>query len=324
MNFFDRLLLPENLNYAWIKAKRLYQTTDGYVDTAEIAEFELDLEKRLHKIRQRFKRGTWRTKKLKPLPRPKKMENDKPVDRQYYHVDIDDQVAWIAVVNALGPEIDQRMFSWSYGNRLYRPAWYEEENDRKSKLEIGPYRHASGHLYRKFQHSWPLFRRHVALTARAMARDLPENLDELEESDRLAVIVGEQEGQCYLQSSFWERKHDGQGKGKLHHATLDLEKFFPSIEKEAILEGLQSYITEDERSSDILSGMLSFRVDTSDMPKDSLERVEPSIKKGLIKGLPTGLFVAGFLANVALLKVDKLVNREVKKKVEHRSLSLRR
>lgn len=168
MNAYERLLLPENLNYAWLKAKRLYQSADGYIDAGELAAFEIDLERKLFDIRRQFERGSYRLKKLRPLPRPKKISDNNPVDRQYYHVSVEDQVAWIAVINALGPELDKKMPPWSYGNRLYRPAWYERDDESVSTLEIGPYRHASGHLYRKFQHSWPLFRRHVTLTSRMM------------------------------------------------------------------------------------------------------------------------------------------------------------
>ena len=89
--------------------------------------------------------------------------------------------------NALGPELDQLMPPWSYSYRIYRPAWYEDDEDNRSQLEIGPYRHESGHLYRRFQHSWPLFRRHVALTARAMVRGTPFAKDDLDEADQLAV-----------------------------------------------------------------------------------------------------------------------------------------
>lgn len=72
MSAYMRLLLPENLNFAWIKAKNLYRTADGYIDSGEIAAFELDLEQRLLDIRSQFERGTYRLKKLRPLPRPKK------------------------------------------------------------------------------------------------------------------------------------------------------------------------------------------------------------------------------------------------------------
>ena len=206
MNAYERLLLPENLNYAWIKAKNLYRNADGYVDMGEIAAFELDLEQRLHGIRLQFQRGSYRLKKLRPLPRPKKLADEQPVDRQYYHVAVEDQVAWIALVNALGPELDKIMEPWSYGNRLYRPAWYEKDEGSVSTLEIGPYRHASGHLYRKFQHSWPLFRRHVTLTARMMVHRRQLRRDEMDEPDQLATATAQRAKLAYFNPGFWPQK----------------------------------------------------------------------------------------------------------------------
>jgi hypothetical protein len=72
MNAYERLLRSENLKYAWLKAKRLYRGTDSYVDMGELAEFEIDLERRLLEIHHQFKRGRYQLKKLRPLPRPKK------------------------------------------------------------------------------------------------------------------------------------------------------------------------------------------------------------------------------------------------------------
>ena len=224
---------------------------------AKLAEFELDLEQRLAQIQRRLERGVWRLKKLRPLPRPKKVNEDVPCDRQYYHLAVDDQVAWIAVANAIGPELDQLMPPWSYGNRIYRPAWYEHGEDRESTLEIGPYRHASGHLYRKFQHSWPLFRRHVALTARTMTRNLrlPADQKELDEADRLAVVAAKKEKLPYLEPSFW-RAGDAIGT-ELHHASIDLKHFYPRLQTEAVLHGLgMAGATEDDRMRSLLKSML--------------------------------------------------------------------
>lgn len=197
MKLLDRLLLPENLYFAWMKAKRFFFTPDGYIDRGEIAEFELNLEANLNAIRKNFIKGRYRTEGLRPLPRPKKAIGAKFVDRQYFHVSVRDQVAWIAVVNAIGPELDKEMASWSYGNRLYRPAWYEDE-ESQSKLEIGPYRHASGHTYRKFQHSWPLFRRQISLTARAMVSGRKPKSEELDEAESRALSAAETEKLRYL------------------------------------------------------------------------------------------------------------------------------
>ena len=204
MSVYERLLSQENLNFAWIKAKHIYQSADGFIDAGEVAAFELDLESRLLDIHGQFKRGKYRLKKIRPLPRPKKISEElQAINRQYYHIAIEDQVAWIALVNALGPELDLKMEPWSYGNRLYRPAWYEKDEVSGSTLEIGPYRHSSGHLYRKFQHSWPLFRRHVTLTARMMVLRRNLQQSEMDESDQLAAISAQHAKLAYFQPGFW-------------------------------------------------------------------------------------------------------------------------
>ena len=319
MKAYDLLLLPENLNYAWQKARRLYRTADGYIDNGELAEFELDLERRLMGIQRQFQRGSYRLKKLRPLPRPKKINNDLPVDRQYYHVAVDDQVAWIAIVNVLGPALDKRMPSWSYGNRIYRPAWYERGEDRLSTLEIGPYRHSSGHLYRKFQHSWPLFRRHVALTAQTMVKTLSLDDGELDQSDRLAVASAEKEGLPYLRAGFWKRGKDAAKTSDLYHASIDLKQFYPRLTTKAVMTGLAvAGAADEDRMRDLLTDMLGFRLDRSDMPRATLERVEPAFNGLQIRGIPTGLFVAGFLANAAMLPVDTVVDERIR---ERRSLA---
>ena len=42
-NYRDLITSPENLAWAWRKARRLYLEADGFVDFGEIAEFELDI-----------------------------------------------------------------------------------------------------------------------------------------------------------------------------------------------------------------------------------------------------------------------------------------
>lgn len=312
MTPFDRLLLPENLHYAWLKAKSLYRRADGFVDLGELAAFELDLERRLLDIHRQFDRGSYRLKKLRPLPRPKKICDDLPVDRQYYHVALEDQVAWIALVNALGPELDKRMPPWSYGNRLYRPAWYENGKEAQSTLEIGPYRHASGHLYRKFQHSWPLFRRQVALTARTMVARRQLRSDEMDETDRLAAASAEREDLPYTSLGFWPSKSGKDAGTELYHASIDLKQFYPTLKTEAVIKGLAvAGATEDPRITKLLIDMMRFQLDIGKMSQATLKNVEPPFLKRSVRGIPTGLFVAGFLANSAMLPVDLEVSNRL-------------
>ncbi|MDG1418674.1 MAG: RNA-directed DNA polymerase [Maricaulis sp.] len=312
MNFIEQLTLPENLNFAWRKVKRLVSMADGYYDAAEIAEFEVNLSAELEGIRKRLENGNYRNEKLKPLPRPKKISDGERIDRQYYHIAIRDQVAWVALINVIGPAIDQEMPSWSYGNRLYRPAWYEEdEKDRISALEIGPYRHASGHLYRKFQHSWPLFRRHVALTAKHMVKNSGIAGTELEEADRLAYLAGTQGRLAYFGANFWTPR--GQ-ETTLYHAGIDLKQFYPSISIDAVLNGLTSanpILGQDDKLIGLIRSMLSFRLNFDGLPDHLAKNVTPRYLKHKVHGIPTGLFVAGFLANVAIFPVDREVDARI-------------
>lgn len=199
-NLFDFLTNSENLNWAYRKALRLYRMADGVYDIAEVAAFELNLESELQSIAKDFASLSYTLKPLVLLPQPKKAdEHGNPQMRQSFHVAVRDQVAWIAIANAVGPLLDSKMPTWSYGHRLYKAAWYEQEAGR-SRLETGPYRHSSGQLYRRFKHSWPLFRRHVSLSARAMAHGLKdyEQLDPLEKN-----ALNFSERPFYLNDGYW-------------------------------------------------------------------------------------------------------------------------
>ena len=315
MTPYQRLLLPENLYYAWRKATHLYRVDDGHTNQGELLEFELDLESRLKRIHRQFLKGRYKLKPIKPVPRPKKLEDGKYINRQYHHISVDDQVAWIAVVNALGPALDKQMFPWSYGNRLYRSAWYEEA--RESRLEIGPYRHASGYLYKKFQHGWPLYRRHISLTAKKMVGSI-EKLEE-SEPDQRAMEYAEKEGLPYLKEENYFKGRKNFSNTDLYYASIDLKQFYPSIPSNKILVELCQGRDIEEKLESLLRSMLNFSLDKSDTPNRFLEDVEPSFAENKVKGLPTGLFAAGFLANIAMLPVDRAVTEKLdqEKSVAH-------
>ncbi|WP_299616375.1 RNA-directed DNA polymerase [uncultured Tateyamaria sp.] len=285
---------------------------DGYIDRAEVAAFEIDLEQKLNEIHRQFTEGRYKLRPLRPLPRPKKISEDQPISRQYYHVAIEDQVAWIALVNAIGPQLDRKMMPWSYGNRLYRPAWYEKGDAGQSELEIGPYRHSSGHLYRRFQHSWPLFRRHVTLTARMMVHRKKLNRDEMDTADQLATATAEAENLAYFQNGWWRNNSTSDRKNDLFHASIDLEKFYPNLKLDAVFDGLGlAGALVEPQMRDLVSAMLDFKLEMSGMPAASVENVDPKFVEGRVEGLPTGLFVSGFLANAAMLPIDQEVANRI-------------
>lgn len=318
MTWHELLQLPETALWAWRKVRRAYRAADCLYDPAELAAFELNLEAELDAIRAAFAEGRWLNRSLRLVPQPKSPDKQgAPRMRQFFEVSVRDQVAWAAVATVLGPELDRKMPPWSYGNRLYRAAWYDDERQagNVSRLNIGPYRHAAGHLYRRFKHSWPLYRRHISLTARRMVHERlePELLDE---SDLRAL--GQSDGLRYLHAQFWIRK--APEGGTLFAGSFDLMKFYPSVRVEAIRRGFVDHvdgISQEPVLAELLRQMLVFEVDASGVSEDMREAISPPVSSGDFDGIPTGLFVGGFLANVAMLSIDLeadrllLENREI-------------
>lgn len=309
MTLHELLQLPETLLWAWRKVRRCYQTADSLYNQAELAAFDLNLEAELDSIRQDFAAGSWTGKPLRLVPQPKKPDGQgNPRLRQYFELAVRDQVAWTAIATVLGPELDRKMPAWSYGNRLYRAAWYDEESQERgvAQLNIGPYRHAAGHLYRHFKHSWPLYRRHVSLTARRMVAD-PIIIAELDHGERRAL--DQAEGLAFLDPQHWI--HKASPGDKLYAASFDLMKFYPTVRIAAILRGFETHVegfaAEPELAS-LLTQMLRFEVDASCLHPEMCDAVQPPVAAGPFDGIPTGLFVGGFLANVAMLSLDLQVD----------------
>lgn len=309
MKWYDSLLLQENLLWAWRKARKSYRMADILCDDAELAAFDLNLDAELESIRNDFIAGRWINSPLRLVPQPKKPDKDgRPRFRQFFQVAVRDQVAWIAICNVIGPELDRKMPAWSYGNRLYRAAWYDEvaPDEPRSHLNIGPYRHSGGNLYRHFKHSWPLYRRHISLTARKMV-NAPLDEADLDAGERLAL--NQADGLVYLDGDHWSRPSPT--NDTLYAASLDLRKFYPSIRVSAIISSLESNITDyenDPRLPRLVKQLLTFTVDDSGIGSDTKSMVDPPTDSGAYDGIPTGLFVGGFLANVAMLPLDLKVD----------------
>jgi len=307
---FDFVVSAENLNWAWQKARRLYRMADGVYDIAEVSAFELNLENELESIQKAFRSLSYKLAPLVLLPQPKKSDaQGNPQMRQSFHVAVRDQVAWIAIANAIGPHLDSKMPAWSYGHRLYKAAWYETEGSQH-RLEVGPYRHSSGQLYRRFKHSWPLFRRHVSLTARAMANGL-DNQEQLDASERNALHFAERP--TYLDEGFWPKTEGHQ----LYYASIDLERFYPSTTIEAVLRGIRENLDRYEQEHELqalLARMLSFTIGTQRSAYLRNPICQPETRPGAFRGIPTGLMVAGFLSNVAMLPLDLAISARVQER----------
>jgi len=307
------LTRPENLYWAWNKFQQNIRYGNILYDEIEVAKFEANLKQEFDRIIGHFKSLTYQMGDIRPLPHPKEPdENGNVQARQSFWIQVRDQVAWIAFVNIVGPWLEEKMPPWSYGNRLYRSVWIDETEDDKHYVKLGWFRHTAGHIYRKFKQSWPVYRRHIFLTAKAMAKVLdPDDLDEPE----LRVLKAEKYFSArdklpYLKTGYWGG--NSVKRDNLYWAGIDFKKFFPNIRLNCVKINLSTFSDHFPKEILKLSHHLTrFRLDLRDYDEKELDYLDLPIDKKVFKGIPTGLPVAGFLANIALLEVDKKVTENL-------------
>jgi hypothetical protein len=318
--FIDELADQLNLRWAWEKVRHQAAQSDYWYDEIELAGFELELERNLESIAAEFRSGDYRLAPLRPLPFPKDPDKQGNLRlRQVFEVRVRDQVAWAAVVNVVGPHVDSKMPSWSYGNRLYRTIWVDEDKDGVRRRKIGRYRHAAGRLYLPFGQSWPVFRRHVYLASRAMTvpyADRFENLDEATEEELNFQRYLNEEHRCpFVMPEYWRNRRPQKGELELFWCSIDLAKFYPTSRLSIVLENIVEQLPHEwrEDANRLMGSMLRFRLDMSEwQDAGEANKIDLAANRKTFTRIPTGLFVAGFLANAALLKVDLQVVERLK------------
>lgn len=297
----------DNLMLAWRKIENLFVPGDIWFDPLRLAAFKYRLKDNLKLISRQLKTGSYQMHELSPVPFPKKKGADDniPPIRQSFIIDVADQLVWVAVCNVIGLKLDMRMPAWSYGNRLYLYWW----KDAMDKWQIGNYRNSTPTLYRNWNQSWPQMKRRITVSLKKMACTR-----ELDEDDN-KVLKQEQETTLdyvklkYLTPGYFDQ-YKGSPTNTLYWMGLDLTKFFPHISidkvKDIIINELNA--AGDKDFVNLLCSLCRFVTDIRDysgkendlklMGFDDLE--EASYTK-----LPTGLLVAGFLANVFMLDIDR-------------------
>lgn len=323
--FLQRICNKENLYYAWVKAKSIYEYDSDFVlDRDAIAEFEADLDNRISKLSMEIAQGNYRLKPIIPMALPKKDENELS-NRQNFHIYFEDQIVWIAVINIIGPILDDKMPFWSFGHRLYMPIWKEENDEGKTATKFGSYRSSSRKLYRNWTSSWPLFRKAISITAKKMTSGSTQNgtltQEELDEISEFNLSAPESFNIRYWDGRYWSKKKSDD----VYYATIDLSKFYPSIRirdifDDSILELLESsnsLITSDdvEQLRILLDNLCNFQIESAEVSAsdEKFPNKDNVLDGDAFLGIPTGLFVAGFLSNIAMLCVDMAVSKELKK-----------
>lgn len=317
MSFLELVTDQLNLRWAWEKVRRASMPGDAWIDEIELGKFEVELERNLKSIAAEIQKGRYRLRSIRPMAFPKNSKKDgTPQVRQYFNVAVRDQVAWTAVVNVIGPLLDPHMPAWSYGNRLFRSIWVETDEDGRHHRKIGRYRHSSGRIYLPFGQSWPIFRRHVFLATSAMtAIERASSSSQLTKGDTDELDLQErlkEEHRCpFVSKEYWAERQPAEGKENLFWCSIDLEKFYPSLKLDRILSNIVEFLPDDIKTeaTKLIESMMRFQVDTQidrwevgELPKICLKD-----RQRTFKAIPTGLYVAGFLANVGLLKVDQKV-----------------
>jgi hypothetical protein len=305
-----------NLYWAWEKAKNTYRPGDIWFNELEVAAFEANIAEELACISRDILSGNFNLGYISPVPFPKGKNGDGPRTRQTFWISVRDQVAWLAIVNIIGGLADAKMPFWSYGNRLYLSIFFQNNEEGKAEPRYGYYRNTTKNLFRKWTQSWPLYRRHINITARLLSKtkasvskdleveevNLIANNDNLENNHPLK--------NSYIQTDYWTRGK----KGELYWAGIDLEKFYQSINVDLILSNFKTYLPAEHFSEELyklLGRMLDFKIDYGDWPEADLRQINLETKQEAYPHLPTGLFVAGFLANVAMLKIDESVGEKL-------------
>lgn len=316
--FLDKVTDQLNLRWAWEKVRHQAQPGEIWFDEIELASFDLKLEFNLQSIAKEIKRGAYKMTPLKPLPFPKQPDKkgNKRI-RQTFQVSVRDQVAWMAMVNVVGSYVDEKIPVWSYGNRLFRSIWIEEDAAGLKWRKVGRYRHASGQLYLPFRQSWPVFRRHVYLTTRAMANsheDLPKLNERDEEELNLQEKLPEKHRCLFINPDYWNhRKPEGKTQ-ELFWCCIDLEKFYPSLKLGIIKKNIVDQLPSGWKlaADRLMESMLQFKLDLTGWDEEELSLIDLNKRRKTFSHIPTGLYVAGFLANAALLKVDQIVETHLK------------
>ena len=303
-----------NLMLAWEKLEGEMSHQDDWCDIMELYAYKFQLKEKLVDLHKRLVDGTYRMRPLRPLPFPKgasKDDDGNPSElkvRQYFHVYIEDQLVWIAYCNIIAQFVERRMPGWSFGNRTDVRVWYRDI-DGKRELQAGNYRNSRSRIYKTWRHSWPRYRKLLALTIKLMSRDnkkieLTEEEEQfLKDNDRFP-----EQKLYYLEANYFEEPNDTQ----LYWAGIDIERFYPTINRTLVTNNLKDVIYDDRQTVEfwnLTNTLLDFTVDVAGFSQNELDSMKINADGSYSVGIPTGLFVAGFLSNLALLAIDEQVKR---------------
>ena len=301
---------------AWRKIERLFVPGDVWFDPLKLAAFKYRLKDNIDQISSALLAGEYKPHPLVPVPFPKsKKEGEEEIPiRQSFVVDISDQLVWVAVCNVIGVYLDTQMPAWSYGNRLYLH-WWKDKNDR---WQVGNYRNSTPSLYRNWNQSWPQMRKKITLSLKLLAgmeRHLSKEERELRKKEQEVPDKAAHYARLkYLEEGYFPSRTAGSSPDKeLFWCGIDLKKFYPHLNIKEIVDILLHELKreDDEAFVALLDHISTFQLDAHEYEghEKDLELMGLHLDEAVFEKLPTGLLVAGFLANVYMLDIDRKADK---------------
>lgn len=309
----------DNLYMAWNRLAKSITYSDVWYDEYAFYKFECMLDKNIRDIHIELLDGTYRLDPIRPIPFPKggKDDEEKLKVRQAFWISMKDQLVWVAICNILGPHIETKMPGWSTGNRLYVPMW-KENGEESSKWEYGSFLNSYPFIYRKWKQGWPRYRKVLTASIKKMAigkskEDRPDILDDTDETEINENIgLPQWLGIRYLSDNYFK---GDDFQHRLYWGGIDLKTFYPTIQTDILVNDLIKFASVTQEESKILiHTMFEYEVDKSGYTEQEL--ADMGFKETGSIGLPTGLIVGGWLANVYLLEIDNEIERRLKKNRE--------
>ncbi|WP_207424301.1 RNA-directed DNA polymerase [Desertivirga brevis] len=315
-NYTQRFLNKENFYLAFKKLRQYLVQANEWYNPVELEAYEAQLPYKIYRLIKEIEENTYTPQAIEPFPFPKKNKGDAQEMRPYFRISLDDQLIWIAIINIIGEAVDTKLPFWNYGNRLYRPLWYELDKDGINSLQKGRVANTSQRLYRKWNQSWPLYRRHISMTIKVMSRNKnfqPEDLyDEKEQLLFEENNSSDPDKNIYFNKTFWpEISID-----TLYWAGLDFSRFFPSVDASLVISNMRDILANRNDVGiilDLAEKMLTFPI-RNPWDKAYFLKEYGLQKADSFTGLPTGLYAAGFLANLALYKIDQKLQDWIEEK----------
>jgi hypothetical protein len=111
----------------------------------------------------------------------------------------------------------------------------------------------------------------------------------------------------YLRDTFWKDYTENPV-----WCSLDIEKFYPSVSLDLVRKQILQYSESAlEIGSETLTALTSFRLDLSGWTGEHLSSMNIASEATEQAHIPTGLMIAGFLANAAMLDIDGWVSTQI-------------